>query len=240
MSLTIEHEQEKSFFQKHKQKLVALSIWVLVIAGYFYYTRSQGLTVPDTVKAISNVLTGPIGPLLYIIIYILRPLLFFPSTLLTVVGGALFGPLGILWTVIGANCSAMAAYFVGRYFGQGFLENDDSSTGLIQKYAKRMRENSFMTVLTMRFIYMPYDLVHYLSGMLKIDWKSFLLATIIGSLPGTVVFVLIGASFGDVENAINGELPSLNPWLLALSAAIFVVSLVLSRYFKQREAKSQG
>ena len=92
---------------------------------------------------------------------------------------------------------------------------------------------STSSVLTMRFIFLPYDLVNYLAGFLKIDWKPFLLATLLGSLPGGFSFVLVGASIEG--NAIN-EIPSLDPITLGFSVAIFISSLALSRYFKKREA----
>lgn len=49
--------------------------------------------------------------------------------------------------------------------------------------------NSFETVLIMRFIFLPYDLVNYLAGILRIDLKAFILATLLGSIPGTIAFV---------------------------------------------------
>ena len=109
-------------------------------------------------------------------------------------GGFLFGPVwGIVIVAIGGNLSAMVAYTVGRYFGQGILDNEESS-GVMQRYADKMRTNSFETILVMRFIFLPYDLVNYMGGLLRVDWKAFLVATTLGSIPGTIAFVLAGAS----------------------------------------------
>ncbi len=104
----------------------------------------------------------------------------------------------------------------------------------MQRYADRMRDNSFETTLTMRFIFLPYDLVSYLAGLLRIDYKAFILATILGSLPGTISFVLAGASVPVDSLLQNNFRPSLNPWALAASVLIFVVSLAFSRYLKGR------
>ena len=112
------------------------------------------------------------GPLIYMVLYVRRPVLFFPATILTLLGGFLFGPvLGVIYTILGSNSSAMVAYTVGRYFGQGVLENEADSN-LIQRYTSRMRHNSFETVLIMRLIFLPYDLVNYAAGFLQINWKS--------------------------------------------------------------------
>ena len=171
------------------------------------------------------------------VIYALRPLFFFPATILTLLGGFLFGPIGIIYTIIGSNSSAMVAYGVGRYFGRGVLEDEDEN-GFVQRYAQRMRDNSFETILIMRLIFLPYDLVNYAAGFLRINWKAFLAATAIGSVPGTVSFVLLGASFGTLDELLAGEI-SLNPITLISSVVIIGLSLALSRYVRRRESGEQ-
>jgi uncharacterized membrane protein YdjX (TVP38/TMEM64 family) len=243
-SLAADPAPESSFLGRHWQKLVALLLWVMIIGTFVWYVRYNGLTLAEGVFSIlTEISTSAYGPLLYILLYALRPLTFFSAGLLTISGGFLFGPVwGIVYTVIGANASAMVAYTIGRYFGDGVLEGDDSG-GIIQRYATRMRENSFLTVLIMRFIFLPYDLVNYASGFLRIDWKAFLLATIIGSIPGTIAFVLLGAAATpqEIENLfLTGEVPSLDWRVLALSAVMFVISIGLSIYFKRREQDTTG
>ena len=223
-----------SFWRKHGSKLAALLFWLIVLGGYWWYTQANNLTLEDSVRRVSDVLTNSFyGPLIYIVLYAIRPLIFFPATVLTLLSGFIFGPIGIIYTVIGANISAMVAYGVGRYFGQGVLDSQDDAN-IIQKYAQRMRLNSFETVLIMRLIFLPYDLVNYAAGFLKINWKPFLLATIIGSVPGTISFVLLGTSFGTLDELLNGEI-KLNPTALALSVVLIVGSIVISRYVKKRE-----
>lgn len=230
------NKQEASFLSRHGQKLGALAFWLLILGAYWYYVQSNDLTLADSIENIAILLTtSAIGPLLYIVIYWLRPLIFFPATVLTVLGGFLFGPIGIIYTVIGANGSAMVAFTVGYFFGQGILEDNKDSTGFIQKYTSRMRDNSFETVLLMRLIFLPYDLVNYSAGFLRIRWMPFLLATAIGSLPGTISFVLLGASFGTLNELLAGEL-KVNPPVLVASIALIVVSIGFSRLLKQREA----
>lgn len=225
-----------TFWQKHGSKLVALTFWLLLVGGYYLYTRQNGLTFSDSINGIVGALTNALtGPIFYIILYALRPLIFFPATILTLLGGFLFGPLGILYTVVGSNASAMVAYGVGRYFGADVLQGDDNS-GVGQRYAQRLRENSFETVLIMRLLFLPYDLVNYLAGFLQISWRAFLLATAVGSIPGTISIVLLGASFGTVDELLAGNI-QLNPWALGASVALIVVSLALSRLVKKREGR---
>lgn len=232
-----------SFLQKHGQKLVAAAFWLLLVGGYGWYYRANGLTTETALLQIVNLLDSPFGPLLYILIYALRPLIFFSAAVLTIASGAIFGAgslvnlaLAVLYTVIGSNLSATVAYGVGRFFGQGLLaEGDGENIGLLQRYAGRMRQNSFETILIMRFIFLPYDLVNYLAGILRIDWKAFILASLLGSIPGTIAFVSFGASI-DIKELAMGKTPQFNPWVLVFGVVIFIASLAISRYFKKREA----
>lgn len=236
-----------SFWGKHGQKLVAAAFWVLLVGSYTWYYRANNLTTETALLQLVDLFSSVWGPLLYIVLYALRPLIFFPATLLTLTSGAIFGAgsllnlaLAVLYTAIGANTSAMVAYLVGRFFGQGLLQTQEGAegkAGLIQNYTDRMRNNSFETVLIMRFIFLPYDLVNYLAGILRIDWKAFLLATMLGSIPGTIAFVSFGASI-DIKELAAGKTPEFNPWVLGFGLAILLVSLAISRYFKKRETAS--
>ncbi len=184
-----------SFWQRNGQKGIALLFWLALLGVYQWYAWSNNLSPLQALAQMIGLLrSNMFGPLLFIAIYTLRPLILFPATVLTLGAGLVFGPvLGVLYTIIGSNMSAMLAFVVGRFLGDGLLDGERTQ-GIVQSYANRLRRNSFQTVLIMRFILLPYDLVNYLCGVLQIDWKAYLLATIIGSLPATVAVVLAGSS----------------------------------------------
>ncbi len=225
------------FFKEHGQKIVVVVVWAIAIGAYLLYAQRAQLGPLEAVNQLVELLrTSAWGPLLYIIIYGLRPILLFSAALLTVAGGVLFGPIwGWLYATIGANLGAMLAYTIGRVLGKGVVDESKSGNAF-EKYANRMRENAFSTVLTMRFLFLPYDLVNYMAGFLRIDWRAFLLASFLGSLPGSIAFILFGAS---LQGGVIEGTPTLDPWTLAASVAIFVGSLVLSRVFKKREAPTE-
>ena len=224
-----------SFWQRHWAKVIALLLWGSIVASYYWYVRANDLTVADSAYGVAALLTGSLfGPLLYVLMYTLRPLLFFPATILTLLGGFLFGPIGIIYTILGSNASAMLSFGVGWFLGGDVLDGGEGSN-LMQRYARRMRENSFETVLIMRLIFLPYDLVNYLSGFLKIDWRAYLIATIVGSVPGTISFVLFGASFGTLDELLAGDV-SLNPTAVIISVLLIGISIAISRILKRKEA----
>jgi len=175
------------------------------------------------------------GPVMYILIYTIRPLTFFPAIAITILAGIFFGLWeGIILTIVAANLSATLAYGVGSFFGND-LKLENSTIG---NWITALRENTFEAILTMRLIFLPFDGVSYTAGVLKTKFFPFVIATFLGTLLGITTFVSIGASLDINEFKMEGfTYDVLEPKFLALSALIFVVSLLLSRLLKRWKAK---
>lgn len=219
------------------QRGVVLVVWLGAIVAWQRYQSGNGLSTTETAQQfIDTAGTAWWGVLAFVAVYLLRPIVLFPASVLTVVGGILFGPvIGVLVVVVAANASAMIAYGVGRLLGRDPRTEDArvdaADRSLAQRWSGRMRENSFETVLIMRLLFLPYDLVNYLSGILRLAWLPFLVATALGSLPGTVSFVLLGASLDDLDEGLGG----IDPAVLGASLFIFVVSLLVARVLRRRQ-----
>ena len=221
------------------QRIALVALWAAAFAGWRWYASSEGLSTIETaqrfVDAVDSVWWGPI---VFGIAYLLRPLLLFPASIMTIAAGLLFGAVaGTLVVIVVANASAMLAYLIGRGLAGDPKQPDDAErAGLIARWGQRMRTNSFESVFIMRLLFLPYDLVNYASGALRIRWTSFLLATVLGTLPGTVSFVLLGASVERLDEGLGG----INPVTIVASVAIFVASIVIARIVKQRNAMADA
>ena len=219
--------------QQNLKRISIVVLWVAAIVGWVLYQRSTGLGTIGTLEAFIEAIRGEWWAFgLFILIYALRPVVLFPASLFTIAGGLLFGPVvGVAASVLGANASAMVAYFIARAFGFEF-DDDDEHIGIMCKWAGRMRRNSFESVLLMRLAFLPYDGVNYAAGFLKIRPLQFLLATAIGSLPGTVSFSLAGASIESLSDGPAG----VDPIVLIASVVLFFLSIGISQIVKRREA----
>ena len=66
---------------------------------------------------------GVAGPLLFMTLYAAATVLFLPGSILTLAGGALFGPVwGTLWNLTGATAGAALAFLAARYLGADWVE----------------------------------------------------------------------------------------------------------------------
>jgi len=218
---------------RRRNKIVAMIAWAMLLAGYWWYTTVNGLTPAQTMQVLINFVSeSPYGFPVYILVYMIRPVFLFPATLVTMAATYLYGPTrGIAYALIASNLSTMVAFLIGRFFGDSFLQNVEKNA-LVSKYADRLRSDSFQTTLVLRFLFLPYDLVSYFSGFLNIDLRWFMLATVLGSIPGTISFGMLGSS---IQGDFASKNVSLDPLSLVLSAIMFAVSIGLYRLVRRRE-----
>lgn len=217
------------------KRALIITGWLSAVVAWVVYQRSTGLGTVGALESFIDAVRGEWWALLlFILIYAIRPLVLFPASLMTIAGGLLFGPIvGIGATIVGSNASAMVAYWLARSLGFETEPNAEAQ-GILARWSTRMRDESFVSIMLMRLAFLPYDLVNYAAGLLRIRPVAFLLATAIGSIPGTVSFTLAGASIESLSDGPAG----IDPIVLFTSVALFVVSVGLSRIVKRRELSS--
>lgn len=227
------------FLRTHGTKISAGLFWLAILGGYGWYMRAAGIGPQQAALHVRDFLAGSAwGPLLYVLLYTLRPLIFFPATAMTAMSGYLYGPLwGTLYALLGGNLSGSLAYFVGRFFGGDLLGRQDPAVekpdadGFVARYAAYLRHNGFEAVLVMRLIYLPYDLVNYLCGVVRVPWLQYATGTLLGVLPGALTFTLLGSVFHTESTTQR--------WLLAaFSLGMLLLGVGLSRRLRHRRQYS--
>ena len=211
--------------QKKTRLIATIVIWLLIIAAIYFYAQlnnnSLNELIQNSLRAISN---NRFSALILIAIFMIRPILLLPVSILTAFSGYLFGPiLGIIYALIATSLSASIAFAIAFYFNKS---NDNKN-----KVISKLQNNSFESVLISRLSFVPGDLVNYSAGYLKINYWQFLLATAIGGLPGLGMTVLAGAA---VEGEFSFSGFKINIYYLLASLAILVFSLLLARYLRKQ------
>ncbi len=175
------------------QKKLLFTLWILVIIFFGTYFYKQGITLETTKEFITKF--GVLSILVYILAYTIRPLIFFPSSIMTPLAAVLFGPfLGWVAAYVGAVFSAVFAFLLGRYFGRDFVKN--KSGKFLKKYDRKLSEKGFETVVFLRLVPLfPFDFVNYSCGLSGIKYRDYFFATALGIIPGLTAYVFLGASF---------------------------------------------
>jgi uncharacterized membrane protein YdjX (TVP38/TMEM64 family) len=216
------------------RKVGVIAGWVGLVSAWFVFHRRSGLGPVDATQRVIDSASGRWWAVLaFFVLSIIRPLVLFPATLLTIAAGLLFGPLvGVVVAALGANASAMVGWSVARYLAPSSVTG---GRAVVQSWSDRLQRNSFEAVLLMRLVFLPYDLVNYGCGLLKVKWRPFLLATAIGSIPGTIAFVLGGASIKRLDEGTKG----INAATLAVSVVLILASIGASRALKSQQQRAQ-
>ena len=218
--------------KKIAPKIFIAALWLWGLYELYTYQQSFGLTASElSLQLFTVITTSAWAPLLYILAYTIRPVTFFPGTALTILSGVFFGLWGILYTMIGANLSATLAYFIGRFFSK---KNTGATTSVFGRWVELCQKNPFLSILTMRLTFFPFDVVNYGAGLLKLPYLQYISATILGTILGIVTFVAIGASLSVEEFAKNGiSVDAIDSTFIILSAAIFLTSLGVSKLINE-------
>jgi uncharacterized membrane protein YdjX (TVP38/TMEM64 family) len=171
-------------------RLVILAIFIGGSA-YLLIAHRQWIEDPKVLKR--EVLSWGIwGPIIYMLLYAVGPSFLVPGAVMTVAGGLAFGALwGSAWSLIGANTGALIAFGAGRFLGRSFVERTMGSR--FQRTLNRLEHSGFYITLYLRLVpVIPYNAFNLLAGASPIRFSDYLSATLIGMIPGTVLFALLG------------------------------------------------
>ena len=103
---------------------------------------------------------------------------------------------------------------------------------MLKPYIERMQSQPFSTTVLMHLLFLPLDMVSYGAGILALDWRPFLLGTMVGALPSTLFLAQAGAS---LHGGVISGVPHLNPVPLSASGVIFIGGIAVARRLNQRQ-----
>lgn len=159
---------------------------------------------------------GPVFPVLFFLVHALVTVAPIPRTVFTVSAGLLFGPLlGITLAVGATTVSAALAILLIRA-----LDRNQVAARLthpaVRAIDERLARRGWLAVGSLRLIAaVPFSVINYCCGLSSIRFWPYLIATVVGVLPGTIGTVILG-------DALTGNT---HPAMLALSGVCLAVGL---------------
>lgn len=209
-------------------KILISIILIIIIGSIMYKLLRMNINSKDIQSYVSSF--GKLAPLVYIIMFALVPLTLFPDSVLAIGGGLIFGlAKGYIYTLIGALIGASLSFYISRKLGRNFVKKLTKEK--LDGIESMINSKGFFVVLMLRLIPLfPFDIISYGAGLTSIKYKDFLLATIIGTIPGILVFTNIGAQ--SVNIGSNGFYISIMALILLVIASIFLKNKFISFYKK--------
>ena len=176
-------------------KLAILAIAAAIVILLCIFTPLKAVFNPILFKSFIEQYEGYVE-IIFIAIYTVLTVIGIPGTVLTIVGGCLFGVwYGTLISTISASIGALCAFWTARYLFRDAAQRRFRKSKRLTKYQAAVLKQPFGFVLTTRLIPIsPYNLVNYLFGLTSIDWWDYTLATAIGVIPGSLAYSWIGKS----------------------------------------------
>lgn len=211
-------------------KRFILFVIILTGAGLGVFYREQ-INPAEIQTWIEN--TGSAAPVLFISIYILSTVVFLPGSLLTLLGGALFGPVwGTLYNLAGATTGAMISFLISRYLASNWVAK--KAAGRTKQLIKGVENEGWRFVAFTRLVpIFPFNILNYALGLTKISFLQYSIASFIFMFPGALAYTYIG--YIGKEAATGGE-DIIKKIMLAI--ALFSIVIFIPRLIKKIRKKN--
>ena len=135
---------------------------------------------------------GWLAPVLFLLLYCLATILLLPTMVLTLAGGALFGPvIGTLLNLLGATTGAICAFTISRYVALNwFTAKTDSK---LNKLILGVEKKGWQFVALLRLIpIIPFNFVNYGLGITNIKFSHYALTTFVFLMPAEIIYTYCG------------------------------------------------
>lgn len=178
---------------------------------------------------------GAAGPLVFMAIYALGTVVFLPGSVLTLAGGALFGPVwGTFYNLTGATAGATLAFVIARYVASDWVGR--KASGWTRQLIAGVEGEGWRFVAFVRLVPLfPFNLLNYALGLTRISLPQYVVASYVFMLPGAVAYTYLGYAG---REAVSGGEDIVRKALLAL--ALLGAIAFLPRLVRRLRAQPRG
>jgi uncharacterized membrane protein YdjX (TVP38/TMEM64 family) len=170
---------------------IAIAVALVAVGvGWFLFPLREG------VEAFERWITGLgiWGVALFALVYILATISLAPEWPLTIAAGLLYGVWGFAITVVTATIAAALAFLIARYLARTKVRSLLERRRIFFAIDDAVAEEGWKIVALLRLSpLVPFNLQNYLFGVTAISFRHFVAATFAGIMPGTVLYVYLGA-----------------------------------------------
>lgn len=216
--------------------LLAVVLAMVAVTAWQYFSQCDTFDCPNVTAFIRSF--GPWTPLAYAVVYVAGSPVPFVAVVLSAAGGLLFGTtLGTLYALVVATVSSLLPFFLARRLGREWVESKLRGKKLDHVYQQSGGRDGFVFVVLMRLIpILPWEVQNYTAGLTNVSVPTFILATLLGAIPGTFSNVFLGSSAMDVGSGRFAVALALNAVIISMPLIAIYVRKVRSRRNKNKGA----
>ncbi len=214
-------------------------ICAALIFSMLFDLRSEAIATMEWVAS-----QGAAGAAIFVVIYVSATLAAFPASLLTLGAGAVYG-LGVGFVLVsaGSTLGATLAFFIARYAARDWIARRIESSPKFKALDDGVSEEGWKIVLLTRLSpVFPFNLQNYGYGLTRIPAVHYVLASWIGMIPGTLMYVYLGHAAGSLAQA-GAESGTRSPaqWALLVVGllATVAVTVLVTRIARRKLAEVQ-
>lgn len=163
-----------------------------------------------------------VAPIAFIAVYVVSVIVMIPGTIMTLAGGALFGPIwGTLYVSFGAVTGAGLSFLIARYVTANQIKNNAGDR--LNTIKKGIERDGWQFVAITRLIpIFPFNLLNYAFGLTRINFWVHFWVSGIAMLPGTFAYVYAGYAGRELFAGEIGILESVIITASAIGVLIFI------------------
>jgi uncharacterized membrane protein YdjX (TVP38/TMEM64 family) len=190
-------------FFKSPKNLIAVGLVFIIAFVLWKYPVEQGLlSLVEWIKG-----QGVFGYIVYILVYIVAAVIFFPGSIITLGAGFAWGLfVGSILVSIASLLGATVAFLVGRYIARDWVAKKIANNESFKRIDRAVAGKGFKIVLLTRLSpIIPFTLQNYGYGLTGVSLKDYFFASWIGMIPGTIMYVYIGSLITEITQIASGQ-----------------------------------
>jgi uncharacterized membrane protein YdjX (TVP38/TMEM64 family) len=200
---------------------------MMLVTGLLIVAQKSGISgvINHTLQAVLQWIDslGTVGYIAFILIYILATVFLIPGSILTLGAGVIFSVVkGSVLVSIASILAATVAFLIGRYLARKWvakkIEEYPKFTAIDEAVAQEGWKIVGLTRLSPLF---PFVFLNYAFSITKVSLRDYILASWIGMMPGTIMYVYLGSLIGSLANIATGVTQK-NP----VQQTLYIVGLV--------------
>ncbi|ACK68009.1 SNARE associated Golgi protein [Rippkaea orientalis PCC 8801] len=181
---------------------------------------------------------GILGYLVFILVYVIATVFLISGLILTLGAGIIFNVVkGSILVSIASTLGATSAFLIGRYFTRDWVKKQIEKRPQFQAIDEAVAKEGWKIVgLTRLSPLFPFIFLNYAFSVTKVSLRDYIIASWIGMIPGTIMYVYIGSLIGDIASlGIQQREKTSLEWGLYIVGLIatIVVTIYVTKIAKQ-------